>query len=1056
MKQKKYWKGIEELNDPEGYEKALHKEFPEELPFGEADNGFLSATTPRRDFLKYLGFGTAAATLAASCQIKVRKAIPYLNKPADITPGVPNYYASTYAVDGDYCAVLVKTMDGRPIKIEGNTMSSVTKGGTSSRVQASVLSLYDVTRTRYPMINGKEAPTWEALDKAVINGLASAGSAPIVLLTSPVLSPSLKQAIGEFIARYPSARHIVYEPVSYAAMLLANESCYGQRAIPAYHFENAKCIVGLGADFLGTWVSPVEFIKQYSATRKINQEKPEMSRHFQFESNLSLTGSNADYRYVHRPSDTASIIIGLYNAVASALGKPTLVNAPAIADQRLAKGIQKAAKSLLANQGASLVVCGFNNPNAQVIVNALNEMLGAGGNTIDWSTPLNYHQGIDSDMEQLVADMNAGKIGAILMYGVNPAYDYYAADKFKSGLKKVGLSVSLNDHNDETTQLCKYAAPDSHYLESWGDAEPRTGYYSLQQPGIDPLFKTRQVLESLLKWSGAANIDALTYIQQYWKTNIFPKYGNGDQWQHWWDQSLQNGVVEPAQAPAKSGGAFKGDVNTAATQLIATAPKPGDIEVILYEQVAIGTGRHSNNPWLQEMPDPMTKCTWDNYVCVSPAMSEKLNATITRFNEVNYHRPVAKVTVNGKELLLPILVLPGMHPNVIAVAMGYGRGGNDLKDDALKQARRNLGAATASVGKNAYPWVSFNTQSGTLEYSSNKVNISNTGNTYLLGITQSHNSYEGRPIIQETTLAKFKEDPEELLKERKEEFAKYGKDYRTDATLYPDIFDYSQGLKWGMAIDLNSCVGCGACVIACYAENNVSVVGKEEVARGHEMQWIRIDRYFAGDQEDPQVVFQPMLCQQCDHAPCENVCPVAATTHSDEGLNMMIYNRCIGTRYCENNCPYKVRRFNWRDWNGADSFENNMYDDPVVLEMNQSLTRMVLNPDVTVRGRGVMEKCTFCVQRLQDAKLKAKKLSRPIKDGEAVTACQQACPADAIVFGDVNDKESKIYKLRNQEQTHRGYYVLELLHTLPNITYLAKVRNKDEEDFFQEGIQHSL
>jgi molybdopterin-containing oxidoreductase family iron-sulfur binding subunit len=1056
MKQKKYWKGIEELNDPKGYEKALHKEFAEELPFGEADHGFLSAETPRRDFLKYLGFGTAAATLAASCQIQVRKAIPYLNKPADITPGVPNYYASSYAVDGEYCAVVIKTMDGRPIKLEGNTLSSVTRGGTSARVQGAVLSLYDVTRTRYPMMGGKEAASWEALDKAVTDGLAAAGSNPVVLLTSPVLSPSIAQAIQDFQKKYPSAKHIVYEPISYSAMLQANETAYGKRAIPVYHFENAKSIVSFGADFLGTWLSPVEFTKQYVTRRKIDQKSPDMSRHFQFESSLSLTGSNADYRYVHKPSDTPAIIIGLYNAVATALGSPTLPGAPAVSDQRIARGIQKAAKSLVANRGAALVVSGFNNPHAQVLVNALNEMLSAGGKTIDWSSSLNYHQGVDSDMEQLVADMNSGKIAALITYGVNPVYDYHAGDKFAAGMGKVALTVSLNDHNDETTRHAKYVAPDSHFLESWGDAEPRTGYYSLQQPGIDPLFKTRQALESLLKWSGAAQTDPLTYIQAYWKSAIFPTYGAGDQWQHFWDQTLQNGVLEPAQAPAPAAGTFTGDAAGAATQLVATGPKAGGIELVLYEQVAIGTGKHGNNPWLQETPDPVTKCTWDNYVCVSPAMSEKLNAVVNRFNEVNYHRPVAKVTVGGTSLLLPILVLPGMHPDVIAVALGYGRGGNDLKGDALKQARRSVGAAADSVGKNAYPWASYNQAAGAVSYEASGVTITNTGDTYLLGITQSHSSFEGRPIIQETTLASFRKDPEELLKERKDENAKYGKDYRVDATLYPDEYDYSQGLKWGMAIDLNSCIGCGACVVACYAENNVSVVGREEVAAGHEMQWIRIDRYFAGDQEDPQVVFQPMLCQQCDHAPCENVCPVAATSHSDEGLNMMIYNRCIGTRYCENNCPYKVRRFNWRDWNGADSFADNMYDDPVVLEMNQNLTRMVLNPDVTVRGRGVMEKCTFCVQRLQDAKLKAKKLSRPIKDGEAVTACQQACPADAITFGNVNDKESKIYKLRNEEQTARGYYVLELLHTLPNITYLAKVRNKDEEDFFHEEPQHSL
>lgn len=1056
MKQKKYWKGIEELHDPEGYKKAVQDEFPEKLPFDEPEE-LLSTSTPRRDFLKYLGFGTAAATLAASCEIKTRKVIPYLNKPEEITPGVPNYYASTYAEDGEYCAIVIKTRDGRPIKIEGNKMSSVTQGGTSAVVQGSILTLYDVTRMRYPLIKGKEAPTWEALDKQVMQGLAAAGSAPIVLLTSPVLSPSVRQAIQQFIAKYPSAKHIVYEPVSYSGMLVGNEASYGKRAIPAYHFENAKCIVSLGADFIGTWLSPVEFTKQYSKTRKIDQDNPQMSRHFQFESYLSLTGSNADYRYVHKPSETAAIVTGLYNGVAAAMGRPALPGAPAISDPKVAKGVQKAAKALAANPGASLVVCGDNNPNAQILVNALNDMLGSGGKTIDWSTTVNYHQGVDADMEQLVSDMNAGHIGALLMHGVNPAYDYYNADKFKSGLKKVGLTVSLNDHNDETTQLCQYAAPDSHFLESWGDAEPRSGYYSLQQPGISPLFKTRQLLSTLLKWSGTTDIEPLSYIQNYWKQNIFPQYGQGDPWQHWWDKTLQDGVSEPVNPPAMTGNAFQGNVNNAAAQLIATSPKAGNIEIMLYESVAIRSGRYANNPWLQEMPDPMARCTWDNFVCVSPTMAKKLNAYVNRFNEVNFHRPLAKVIVNGKTLLLPIIMLPGMHHDVIAVAVGYGRGGNNLQGEELKKWRRAIGPSAAGVGKNTYPWVSYNPQAQARQYSANKVEISNTGDTYLLGITQSHNSFEGRPIIQETTLEQFQEDPGELLREREEEFAKYGPNYARDATLYPPIYDHSQGIHWNMAIDMNSCIGCGACTIACYAENNVSVVGKHEVARGHEMAWIRIDRYFEGDEENPQVVFQPMLCQQCNNAPCANVCPVAAISNSNEGINQQVYNRCIGTRYCENNCPYKVRRFNWRDWNGADSFEDNMYDDPVVLEMNENLTRMVLNPDVTVRGRGVMEKCMFCVQRLQIAKLNAKKESRPMHDGEAVTACQQACPADAITFGNINDKSSKIYKIVNEEQTHRGYHVLELLHTLPSITYLAKIRNKDPEDFFHvEEFQHSL
>ncbi len=1052
IKDKKYWKSLGEKNDPEGYQKSIRNEFREKLPFDEPDE-LLQAKTPRRDFLKYLGFGTAAATLAASCEIKTRKVIPYLNKPEEITPGVPNYYASTYAVDGEYCPIIIKTRDGRPIKIEGNTDSSITRGGTSAVVQASVLSLYDVTRLRYPLAKGKEA-TWQAVDQQVMNGLSQAGG-PVVLLTAPILSPSIKSAIEAFLAKYPGSRHVVYEPMSYNGLLLGNEKSYGKRAIPAYHFENAKSIVSLGADFMGTWLSPIAFTRQYIANRKIDQKNPEMSRHFQFESAFSLSGSNADYRYPHRPSDTAGILIALYNEVAAGVGQPTL-SGGGLKDQKLVKGVKKAAGSLLANRGASLVVSDNNNPDAQVLVNAINDMLGNGGHTIDWSVEVNYHSGIDAEMEQLVADMNAGNIGALILYDVNPVYDYYAPDKFVAGLKKTGLTVSLNDHNDETTQLCGYAAPDNHFLESWGDAEPQTGYYSLQQPGISRLFKTRQALSTLLKWGGAADIEPLNYIQNYWKENIYPKYGQGDQWQHWWDKTLQLGLAEPVAPAIGTAASFVGDVNGAASSLKATAPKAGGVEVVLYENVAIRNGRHSNNPWLQEMPEPLTKCTWDNYVCVSPAMSRKLNAAINRFNEVNYNRPLAKVTVNGKDVLLPIMVLPGMHKDVIAVAVGYGRGGNDLKGEELNKWRNAIGPSAASIGKNVYPWVTYNATSQSRIFTAGKVDISNTGETYLLAITQSHSSFEGRPIIEETTLDQFKKDPEHLLKERKEEFSKYGDDYAKDATLYPQIHDYSQGIHWNMAIDMNACIGCGACTIACYAENNVSVVGKEEVARGHEMSWIRIDRYFAGSEENPQVVYQPMLCQQCNNAPCENVCPVAATSHSNEGLNMMVYNRCIGTRYCENNCPYKVRRFNWRDWNGADSFDANMYDDPVVLDMNKDLTRMVLNPDVTVRGRGVMEKCMFCVQRLQIAKLNAKKAGRPVKDGEAKTACQQACPANAISFGNINDKDSEIYKITKEEQTTRGYHVLELLHTLPNITYLAKVRNKDQEDFFHEEPQHTL
>ncbi|NSL89181.1 TAT-variant-translocated molybdopterin oxidoreductase [Chitinophaga sp. Mgbs1] len=1002
MEQKKYWKGLEELHNTDAHQEIVKNEFREELPF--ESEGLLNATTPRRDFLKYLGFTTAAATIAASCETPVQKAIPYVNKPEEITPGVANYYASSYILDGEYVPVVVKTREGRPIKMEGNTLSSITGGSTSARVQGAVLSLYDVARLRYPTIKGTET-TWAELDKQVTAALAGTSGA-IAIVSSTILSPSTKKVIDAFKAKYPNTRHVVYDAVSYAGMLLANEASYGKKEIPSYHFENAKAIVSLGADFLGTWLNPVEYGRQFAQTRKINAKKPEMSKHFQFESTMSLTGANADERYTHRPSETGAIALALLAAVGGS------VSAPAIADARVKDGIAKAAKELKANAGKALVVSGSNDVNVQIIVNAINNIVGANGTTIDWAAPANYRQGSDSDMAALVNDMNAGNIGAVLVYGANPSYDYFDAAKFSEGLKKVKLTVSFNDRNDETTELCTYAAPDHHFLESWNDAQGKPGYYSFAQPTISPLFKTRAVQDTLLTWAGNTTAWA-DFLKAEWIT----KLGS----QEAWDKALQDGVVEPATAPAFAGASFSGDIAGAAAK-ISSAKKGGKYELVLYEKVAIGSGKLANNPWLQEMPDPITRATWDNYACVSNTLAKTFSTELGDDYEINVEKKVLKIKANGKEITLPLLIVPGMHPDVIAIAVGYGRSAN-------------AGRAAGQIGQNAYPFVSYNGQ--TFDYFSTDVTVEATGTKYPVALTQTHNSYEGRPIVKETTLAEFIHNPKEVNEDR-HELKKFGADFRKDATLYPN-YSYP-GIKWGMSIDLNTCFGCGACTIACQAENNVSVVGKDEVAKAHEMHWIRIDRYFSGDENNPEVVFQPMLCQHCDNAPCENVCPVGATNHSSEGINQMAYNRCIGTRYCANNCPYKVRRLNWRDWNGADSFENNLYD---VADMNDNLTRMVLNPDVVVRSRGVMEKCSFCVQRLQEAKLDAKKAGHPLKDGAAKTACQQACGADAIVFGNINDKNSEIYKIRNEEQTERMYYVLEETHVLPSISYLAKIRNKD-------------
>lgn len=1065
MKQKKYWQSFGQLNNSETYKNSVEDEFKEPLlPLEDIDDGLLDAKTPRRDFLKYLGFSTAAAALAASCEMPVRKSVPFLNKPDDIIPGVSNFYASTYVCNGDAVPVVVKQREGRPIKIEGNSLSSLTHGGTSAQVQASVLDLYDTARLRYPMANGKEA-TYEVVDKMIADGIAASGK-PLVLLTSTLNSPTTLQIIDEFIAsfsaKFPGSRHVQYDAVSYSGMLLANKASYGKSAIPSYHFENAKVIVSICADFLGSWLSPVVFNNQYAQTRRINAEKPEMSRHIQFESHLSLTGANADERYLHKPSETGAVALALLSALNG--------GATSNLQGKLAEGIKKTAAELNANKGAALVVCGSNDPDVQIIVNAINEAIGAGGKTIDWSSTANYRKGIDADMIALTNDLNAGNVGALLVYEANPVYSYFDANRFISGIKKCPVTVSFSGTMDETTELCKYSLPAHHWLESWGDAEPQTGHISLIQPVIHPLFKTRPFQTALLKWSGNAT-DYDTYFRNYW----ISKVSGPDNF----DKAIQDGVITANAAqsnttgfPAKdsvattnlpnalavktsyTGATFSGNIADATAKINAIKGSP--TELVLYKKVSLGAGHHANNPWLQELPDPISKATWDNYAMISPALGKSLfdidisNRRDTDKYEVRPQKPVIKITSNGKTIELPILIIPGIHPNVIALAVGYGRQSAN-KDKSAEY----IGKAASGVGINVFPLAAFN--GSTVNYFA-PATIEKTGTTYAIAQTQVHNITEGRPVVRESTLANFIANPKSIMEEEDEELAGFGKDFVKDATIYP-YYD-KPGIKWGMSIDLNTCTGCSACVVACHAENNIPVVGKREVARYHEMHWLRIDRYFTGDHENPDVVFQPMLCQHCDNAPCENVCPVSATNHSSEGLNQMAYNRCIGTRYCANNCPYKVRRFNWADYTGADSFPDNQRGiiSDATMMMNDDLSRMVLNPDVTVRSRGVMEKCTFCVQRLQEGKLNAKKEDRPVIDGEIQTACMQACPTNAINFGNVNDKQSRVYKIRTEEQKERTFYVLEQLHVLSNVNYLVKVRNTNREvgDLHNEKTEHGL
>jgi MoCo/4Fe-4S cofactor protein with predicted Tat translocation signal len=1054
---RKYWKGLDELKETPEFLATKDQEFPSQMTVEEflSDENLKETSTARRDFLKFLGFSVAAATVAA-CEAPVTKAIPYVNKPENVTPGMPTWYASTYYDGVSYASILVKTREGRPIYIKGNKDFGIANGGTNPQIIASVLGLYDSSRLQNPQKSGKDI-SWSNLDAEVKSGLKSAKK--IVLVSNTIISPSMQAAISEFASSTGATvenekfEHIQYDAVSYAGMRAANKVNFGDGFIPSYDFSKAKTIVSIAADFLATWLMPTQFATQYGQRR--NPDGEWMSKHFQFESVMSLTGSNADYRGMIKPSEQATLLAYILKA----FNVNTGISSDISKENKLIADL--AIKSLKTSKGNSLVVSGSNDTTIQLLTNRLNHAIGAYGITINTDEQLNLFRSEDDRMMKFVADTISGKVAdVVLFYGVNPVYTLPNGKAFGEALKNVKLTVSFASHADETASKCTFIAPDHHALESWADYNPTTRHFALAQPTIRPLFNTASAIESMLVWasknSRAGKDSKVTYdfIRNIWENSISFSSLRGTDLHTFWNMAVHNSCVTLPIAE-RTPIVFK-------DAPVKSLPKNSGLEVVLYQKAGIGIGMQANNPWLQELPDPITKVTWDNYITMNPVEMEKAGF-VTTYDQEN-GLSLASLKVGSEQVTLPVYPLPGQAIGTVGVALGYGRGvhGESI-GKAAYQTKEYGGNATDEkgnlkpIGANVFAFV----QSGkTLIYDTTGM-VSKVSGVYPIAATQIHHTVMGRhSIVRETTLGIFKSADKEAYNpaHKLQKLDKDGNHVEKPVGEF-DLWDAHPveniGHRWGMTVDLSSCIGCSACLIACQSENNVPVVGKDEVRRGREMHWLRIDRYFASDEEvvpglkrdedaidygkaeiasvNPKVVHMPMMCHHCNHAPCETVCPVAATTHSNEGLNQMAYNRCIGTRYCANNCPYKVRRFNWFNYPSYKKFTE-------VNPAQDDLGRMVLNPDVTVRTRGVMEKCSFCVQRIQSGKLVAKKEGRPVVDGDFVSACADACPTNAIVVGDWNDLKSMV---RTSSSDNRAYQALEEVGVKPNVWYKVKVRNED-------------
>jgi molybdopterin-containing oxidoreductase family iron-sulfur binding subunit len=951
----------------------------------------------RRRFLSLLSASAALALGTTSCgKIDRGKIVPYTKRPEAILPGQALYYASAFQEGLFAHSVLVKTREGRPLHLEGNTESYLSRGKTSLRALGDILGLYDPDRLTAPSLNGRSS-SWQMAESEfvrIFQGAMKAGK-PVLLLTDAVLSPSRRSLIEELKKAIPNLRHASWEPAAPHAEIMATRAAWGEALLPQLHLERADVILSLQSDFLGSDGNAAQSIRDFADRRKLSKASDPINRLWAIEGCMSLTGANADERILMRPSQMAAFAFALARYLHDSCGIPLPAGiGPDILQpfdlMRMAEMLRvrpAAAKALCedlkrAGKGA-LVMIGPQLPmEAHMAGHLLNAMLGSEGTTIDRSLSLPAPELLNyADMRSLLTEAARGEFAAAVFWGTNPAYSFPDNALWKNAIARIPQTIRIGLYEDETALHCTWRLPENHWLESWGDFELAANLLTLRQPVMGTLHNTKQgedvVLSCLRALGKSVSANYQDYLKDRWKKDVYPS-GSLVEFESYWNAALHDGVLRrtvPAHPPLQLNSAAM----VASVRSVNQITNPTGMELVLFPGAGVYDGRYANNGWLNELPDPVTKADWGNPVLISLHDASRLGI---------HDQDLVKITANSNAIEVPVLIQPGQAPGVVSLALGYGR---------------QTGAVAANIGANAYPLMDAASAAPQVLAD---IMLVRTGGSRTIPRTQRHYQLEGRENARSWTKAEYEHKPEKPAPHH--------------ASLIPDLKFPSH--KWEMAVDLSACVGCSACVIACQSENNIAVVGPERIAKGREMHWIRIDRYYEGDLEDPSTVHQPIFCQHCDNAPCETVCPVNATTHSSEGLNQMTYNRCVGTRYCSNNCPFKVRRFNFLEYTAFKKAPENF----------------VYNPDVTVRPRGVMEKCTFCAQRIQDARQRAKVEGRSISDGEITPACAAACPAEAIVFGDANDPSSRLSKIKRRD---RGYHMLEDLGIKPSVTYLADISN---------------